>query len=687
MKLLIAEKPSVARSIAEVVGADNKQEGYLEGGNYVVSWCFGHLMEMQQPNEYCEEWAGNWSFEQLPMLPDKFKFKVKADARAQFAVLKRLMNDSRFDYIICATDADREGECIFRYVYSGVGCRKAVKRLWISSLETKAIREGLNSLQDSSEYNALFDAGFSRARADWLVGMNYSRLFSVRYNSVLTVGRVQTPTLAMIVKRDYLVSHFVKEQYFTTDIDLGTFKASSERIDDHTAAEQLAELVSGKTAVVTEYKSENKTVKPPKLYDLTTLQREANKQFGYTAKQTLDYMQSLYEKALVTYPRTDSQYLMDNQQDTAEKLVGVVYSVFPAYGTAPTSVSLAHCVNNAKVTGHHAIIPTENIATADLSALSANEKNILMLVSARLVLAAGEPHKYNAASAVLRCENTDFKASGRTVLQEGWKATEKAVKAALVSKNADKPEKEEESKTLPSLTEGQQLTVIGADVSEHWTSPPKTYTEDTLLSAMEHAGAEEYDEETEKKGLGTPATRAAIIDALVARKYCERKGKQIFATEKGRNLIKVLPPEIKSPKLTAEWEMLLQQVERKQYRADVFMEQITAKVTEMCEKYGQLDTSVNFRPVSAVYGKCPVCGAEVKSGKYGAYCTGRCGMNVATVYKKQLTDSQIVSLLSGKAVTYTNKGYKNTVLPETEPFSYQTKDGKTVSGYQWKIKK
>ena len=685
MRLVIAEKPSVARSLAPVLGADTKLSTHFEGNGYLVSWCFGHLMEMQKPNDYCAEWAEEWSFEQLPMIPDKFKFVVKSDAKAQFVALKKLMNDPSVDEIICATDADREGECIFRYVYQGAGCRKPVKRLWISSLEDKSIKDGFRQLKPDAEYDSTYYAGYSRARADWLVGMNYTRLFSVRYNSLLTIGRVQTPTLAMIVKRDYQVSHFVKEQYFTVELDCGSFTASSERFDDRATAEALAQLVNGKQAVVTEYKSENKTVKPPKLYDLTTLQRDANKQFGYTAKQSLEYTQSLYEKALVTYPRTDSQYITDDQLNTAESPVPIVHQVFPAYGKTPDTFSLSHCVNNEKVTGHHAIMPTDNILGAEIDKLPDGERNILMLVSARLILAAGEPNIYNAVSVTLNCENTEFKASGKTVLQNGWKAIEQLTKKALYNKKADKDEKTED-KVLPSLTENQVIQTVGASIAEHWTAPPKPYTEDTLLSAMEHAGAENYDDDTEKKGLGTPATRAAIIDGLATNKYIERKGKQILSTEKGRNLIAVVPPEVKAPKMTANWEMLLQQIERGNYSADTFMKNIVTMVKDVCAKYSQLDSSVSFKSTPTVFGKCPNCGAEVKKGKFGAYCTAKCGMNVGFVFSKELTDKQIIDLLSGKAVKYTYKGYTKTVYSQIEPFSYQTKDGKTVSGFQWQSK-
>ena len=551
MKLIIAEKPSVAKGIAPVVGATVNKNNYIEGNGYIVSWCFGHLVALQMPNDYCEAWAAKpWNFSQLPMFPENWRFKVKSDAQEQFSTLKNLMHDNGVDEIICATDADREGECIFRYVYYLIGCRKPVKRLWISSLEESAVRDGMKKLKNANEYNSLYQAGFCRSKADWLVGMNGSRLFSVRYHQALTLGRVQTPTLAMIVKRDNDVKNFVKQKYFTVELNCGSFMASSERIDDENKANAIISLVTGKTAVVSEVKKEIKTVNPPKLYDLTTLQREANKQFGYTAQQTLNFLQNLYEAKLATYPRTDSQYLSDDMEQTANDMVMTVFQVFSQFGT-PQTINVKRCINNAKVTGHHAIIPTANIATTDLNALPDGQKNILMLISAKLIMATAEPHKYESVKVKVTCENNSFTANGRTILANGWKSLETAVKLALKNKESDN--ETEVLKTLPEITQGQTFSNVSAQKAEHWTSPPKPFTEDTLLSAMEHAGLDEYDDETEKKGLGTPATRAGIIETLVVRGYAVRNKKQITATEKGINLIQVVPDEVKSPKLTAEW--------------------------------------------------------------------------------------------------------------------------------------
>ncbi|MBR3630757.1 MAG: DNA topoisomerase III, partial [Oscillospiraceae bacterium] len=478
------------------------------------------------------------------------------DCKEQFAILKKLMQDDAVTEIICATDADREGECIFRYVYDLAGCRKPVKRLWVSSLEEFAIRDGFAKLKSSSEYDSLYNAGFCRARADWLVGMNGSRLFSIAYKQRLNLGRVQTPTLAMIVQRDHDVANFVKQKYFTVGLlcstENGSFIAETERIDDPAKASALAAAVTGKTATVTELKKEQKTSNPPKLYDLTTLQRECNKFYGYTAQQTLNALQGLYEAKLATYPRTDSQYLSDDMEQTALRVIEVIGTVFPEY--ANPSPDIRRCINNAKVTGHHAIIPTESIRTAVLSKLPDEQRNVLLTIAAKLMMATAKPQKYESTIITVRCEETDFKASGKRILDDGWKAMEAHFKAQLKSKDTEQEAADDDQK-LPELAQGQMISHTKGEVQEHWTSPPKPYTEDTLLTAMEHAGQDEYDEETEKKGLGTPATRAAVIEGLVLHGYIERKKKQIISTDRGRSLIAVVPEAVKSPKLTAEWEM------------------------------------------------------------------------------------------------------------------------------------
>ena len=667
--LIIGEKPSVARAISSVVGASKSQKGYIEGNGYIVSWCLGHLVGLCFPNDYGNGWEGSWSFEQLPMLPDKWLFRVSDKTKEQFNLLKKLMNSSEVTQIICATDADREGECIFRYVYNTAQCRKPVKRLWVSSLEESALRKALADIKPISEYDDLFNAGFARAKADWLVGMNCSRLFSVRYGSKLNIGRVQTPTLAMIVKRDADVDGFVKQKYYTADLNCGDFILSSARIDDENIARTIVTAGDGNSVKISSVRREVKTDKPPKLYDLTSLQRDANKHFGYTAQQTLDYTQSLYEGKLVTYPRTDSQYLDDDMTQTATDVIRMCNSQFGFSITHTPDVS--RIINNSKVSGHHAIIPTINIASADLSSLPAGERNILTMIAARLICATAPVHRYEAVKITGVCSGAEFTATGRTVLEQGWKSY-----AKVTEKEND------EDKTLPAVTEGQTFTVK-ADRSEHYTSPPKPYTEDTLLSAMERAGNDEYDEDTEKKGLGTPATRAATIEALVTNGYAERKGKQLRSTDKGKELINVVPGEVKSPKLTAEWESRLQKIEHGNLSETEFMDGIQQFITEMCSTYCVTDKSVSLSGGgNGPVGKCPKCGADVTDGKFGYYCKGKCGMNISKVYGVTLTEKQIKDLLNGRSCSYTSKGRKTVVLPEYEENTY---NGKTY--YQWKTER
>lgn len=674
MILILAEKPSVGRALSSVVGANKTNKGYIEGGGYIVSWCVGHLVGLKNPNEYGCGWEQKWSFSQLPMIPELWQFKVTESTKEQFGIVKALMGRDDVSEIICATDADREGECIFRYVYNMARCRKPVKRLWVSSLEESAIKQALATMKPMSAYDNLFYAGFSRAKADWIVGMNGSRLFSCRYGGKLNIGRVQTPTLAMLVKRDYDVKHFIKQKFFTADIACDGFTLSSARIDDETAVNDLISSCEGKSVTVKSVKKEVKTVNAPKLYDLTTLQREANKTYGYTAQQTLDYTQNLYEKKLVTYPRTDSQYLSDDMEQTALDVLRLC-NTYLGFNMVYTP-DLRKVINNKKVTGHHAIIPTSGIATADRDGLPVGEKNILVLVAKKLMCASAPAHKYEAVKVTAECGGTEFTASGKTVLDMGWKRY--AVKSA---------DDKDDDKSLPVLTEGQILTGSLSKV-EHFTSPPKPYTEDTLLSAMEHAGQDEYDEDRlsadthdiEKKGLGTPATRAAVIESLVKNGYAERKGKQIIPTERGIDLVSVVPDEVKSARLTAEWEMKLQQVEHGQYSADSFMSEIEQSVREMCGKYGKSDNSVSFSDGKfESAGRCPKCGAEVINGKFGWYCKAKCGMNVAKVFGVTLSDAQVKGLLNGKSTSYMKNGRKTIVLPEVVPNEYQ---GKTY--YNWK---
>ena len=520
-------------------------------------------------------------------------------------------------------------------------------------------------MKPMSDYDNLFNAGFSRAKADWVVGMNGSRLFSVRYGGKLNIGRVQTPTLAMIVQRDSDVDNFVKQKYYTVDLNCGDFILSSARIGDENVADTLVNSCSNSDIIITSVKRDVKTEKSLKLYDLTTLQREANKAYGYTAQQTLDYLQSLYEKKLATYPRTDSQFLSDDMKQTALDVANLCNTYF-GFGISHTP-DISKVINNSKVSGHHAIIPTSNIASNDMNALPNGEKNILMLIATKLICATAPNHKYESVKITAKCADTEFTATGRTVLEMGWKA---------YAKHTDKKSDE---KTLPAVSEGQTFTAT-ASKGEHFTSPPKPYTEDTLLSAMERAGNDDYDEDTEKKGLGTPATRAATIESLVKNGYAVRDKKAIRATDKGKELISVVPDEVKSAKLTAEWENRLHQIEQGNYSADDFISEISHFISDMCKKYGTAVQSANLteqghKPI----GKCPQCGGEVLNGKYGIYCKNKCGMNLTKVYGVQLSDEKITDLLNGKQTSYTKNGRKTIVLPECVENPW---NGKMY--YQWK---
>ena len=664
MQLIIAEKPSVAQSIAKVLGASKREDGYISGDKYLISWCVGHLVGLSSPEMYDEKYK-SWNFETLPIIPEKWLFSINASTKAQFFKLKELMSRSDVDELICATDAGHEGECIFRFVYNKLGCQKPFKRLWVSSLEESAIKEGFKNLKPGNNYDNLFLAGLARAKADWLVGMNATRLFSVRYNSRLNIGRVQTPTLAMIVQRDYDIKHFIKQKYYTAEIDCGAFKASTERIDDEADAKAIAEKCGGRNASVIEVTKEIKTVNPPKLYELTTLQREANRQYGYTAQQTLDYTQSLYEKKLCTYPRTDSQFITDDMEDTALRRVSLVCEYIECCKEISVpEPDIKRIVNNSKVSDHHALLPTDEIATADIAALPEGERSILFLISAKLVCAVASHHKYEAVKVKLNCENTAFSASGRTVITDGWKKLEASIKNRLKG-NDDNEDKEEQEKSLPELSQGQVFERVSADISEHFTTPPKPFTEDTLLKAMETAGNKDYDEDSdvEKKGLGTPATRASIIEGLVKRGYLERKKKQLNATKKGINLIDVVPDEVKSAKMTADWESELQNIEKGNSSASDFMQNIERFTSDICTRYSSIAENKAFRPAEKEpIGTCPKCGKEVLETAKAYSCFGGkdgCGFIIwKTIAGKNISAAQAKKLVIKKKSDLI-KGFKS----------------------------
>ncbi|MDD2979269.1 MAG: DNA topoisomerase 3 [Hespellia sp.] len=617
-QLVIAEKPSVARSIAEVLGAGEQKEGYLKGNGYLVSWCIGHLIELVSADTYKEEWK-KWDYGTLPIIPKDWQFCVKDATKKQYGILKKLLLSDEVEEVICATDAGREGELIFRLVYDYAGCEKPMKRLWISSMEERAIREGFDNLKDGSVYDRLYQSAVCRSEADWLVGINATRLFTVLYHHKLTVGRVQTPTLAMLVEREQKIAEFQKEQYFITHLLCEGVDAVTGRIPGEEQAKQVAEGCESHKALVVEVAKEEKNVQPPKLYDLTTLQREANRYFGFTAQQTLDYTQSLYEKKLVTYPRTDSQFLTEDMKQTAADVIGAVYSVFLEFNVASYEADIDRVLNSKKVSDHHAIIPTMEIEKTDLAKIPGGERQILFLVAGKLLCATGEKHCYETVKAKFLCEGITFEASGKSILQMGWKDLEGQIKKSSKEGNG---KEETEGIPLPELTQGMSLLVADTKVTEHYTSPPKHYTEDTLLSAMEHAGSEEMDDEVERKGLGTPATRASIIEKLVEKGFVERKAKQMLPTDDGRKLITVLPDVVKSAKLTAEWENKLTQIAKGQQSAEVFMTEIEQMITDLVKTYHEVEESHKdmFASDREIIGKCPKCGGNVYESKVNFYC-------------------------------------------------------------------
>ena len=619
MILVVAEKPSVAQSIAKVLGATSRKDGYLEGNNYIVSWCVGHLVGLADASSYDERYA-KWRYDDLPIVPEEWLFEVPKDKAQQFKVLRDLMKDKRVTELVCATDAGREGELIFRLVYNKAGCNKPFKRLWISSLEDAAIREGFNHLRDSGDYDKLYEAALSRSKADWIVGINGTRLFTTLYKKRLVVGRVQTPTLAMLVEREGKITTFHKEKYFNVHVQKDGLTADMEKIKTEDEAKAIAAACDKKQAVVSSLKRETKTVNPPKLYDLTTLQREANRYYSFTAQQTLELVQSLYEKKLLTYPRTDSQFITDDMEDTARQVIGIIcrkVSIFDGMSHTP---DIKRITNNAKVTDHHAIIPTVQLEKQDISELPEAEQKIIRLVAMRLLSSTGEKHIYDETSVTLSCEGYEFKTKGKTVTQEGWKAIEQRFKDALKSKDKEEPEK-----VLPAVNENDILSPVSASVTEHYTTPPKQYTEDTLLSAMETAGNDAFDEDTEKKGLGTPATRAGIIEKLVKSGFIERKGKSLVPTKDGNNLVCVLPEQITSPSMTAEWENTLMQIERGNADADKFLAGIVDMTASLVKAYPFLSDAEasRFESGKEIIGKCPRCGSPVYVGKGNYYCSSK----------------------------------------------------------------
>ena len=617
MKLVLAEKPSVAMSLSKVIGADQRGDGYMEGNGYLVSWCVGHLVELSQPEAYDEKYA-KWKYDDLPILPEHWQYQVSASTKKQFGILKKLMQRKDVESLICATDAGREGELIFRLVYHQCGCKKPVERLWISSMEDSAIREGFQKLRPGTEYDALYEAALCRERADWIVGINATRLFSCLYGQTLNVGRVMTPTLAMVVMRDAAIRAFKPEPFYSAELKFRDFQAGGERMKEKAEAEKLvAECCQAGSAIITKVEQKEKSEKPPALFDLTSLQREANRQLGFTAQQTLDYTQALYEKKLVTYPRTDSRYLTDDMAPLVPELVSVIQQSFQIQADVPAPVNAAQVINSKKVTDHHAIIPTKTAASYDISSLPSGEQAILTMLAVRLICAVGTPCLYAETVVEAECAGQKFRTKGKTATDIGWRR--------YAGKPSEEAEKNAGAGELPELSEGMTLELARVDLKEGKTSPPKRFTEDLLLSAMESASSDEFPAGVERKGIGTPATRAAIIEKLVQKGFIERRGdkktKYLCSTDKGNALVTVVPEQIQSPSMTADWEEKLLKIEHGEYDSDAFMGEISSMVSGLVKTYEAVKgADVLMQPERKVIGSCPACGSDVCETAKGWFC-------------------------------------------------------------------
>ena len=632
MKLVLAEKPSVAMSLSKVIGATKRGDGYMEGNGYLVSWCVGHLVELSQPDAYAEKYA-RWRYDDLPILPEQWQYQVSSSTKKQFGILKKLMQRKDVESLVCATDAGREGELIFRLVYHQCGCQKPVERLWISSMEDSAIREGFENLRPGTEYDALYEAALCRERADWIVGINATRLFSCLYGQTLNVGRVMTPTLAMVVMRDAAIRAFKPEPFYQPELQFRDFQAGGERMKEKEEAEKLAaECRQAGKAVITKVEQKEKTEKPPALFDLTTLQREANRQLGFTAQQTLDYTQSLYEKKLVTYPRTDSRYLTDDMESMVPELVASIQQSFRIQPDAPAAVNAAQVINSKNVTDHHAIIPTKTALGFDVSSLPSGEQAILKMLAVRLICAVGATCRYEETVIEAECAGQKFSTKGKRIIDAGWKRYAGKVAGDSernVEQNADQSiEQNVENRYLPTLSEGMTLELAGVRLKEGKTSPPKRFTEDLLLSAMESASSDEFPAGVERKGIGTPATRAAIIEKLVQKGFVERKGdkktKYLCATDKGTALVTVVPEQIQSPSMTADWEEKLLKIEHGEYDSNAFMQEIKGMISGLVKNYEVVKgADVLMKPERKIIGICPACGSNVQESVKGWFCSDK----------------------------------------------------------------
>jgi len=644
-------------AVSNVIGAKTRRDGYMEGSGYIVSWCFGHLAELAGADTYDDRFK-KWRYDDLPIVPSKWEYLIKEDKSGQFELLRDLMNRADVTEVINACDAGREGELIFRTVYYLAGCTKTMKRLWISSMEDEAIRNGFENLRPGSEYDGLYQSALCRAKADWLVGINGTRLFSILYHRKLNVGRVVSPTLSLIVQRECEIDAFKPEVFYTVHLDCSGFEASSERFTGKTAAEQIMKKCENQPVIVKSVECKEKSENPPLLYDLTTLQRETNRQLGYTAQQTLDYVQSLYEKRLCTYPRTDSRYLTEDMTAVLPALTEISAKVIEC--DLPTAINTGKICNNAKVSDHHAIVPTLSVKNADVSVLPKGEREVLRLIARQLLCAVSEPFRYAETVVTFVCGEYEFTAKGKNILQRGWKSY---------------LEQEVGEKNLPDFNEGDAVAVKEIIIKTGKTTPPKRHTEDTVLSAMETAGKDDMPEDAERKGIGTPATRAAILEKLIAEGFVERKkhGKttNLIPTHAGISLITVLPEQLQSPLLTAEWEYRLKQIERGEVSAEDFIGDITDIMTDLTKTYQVIKgAEVLFPSGREVVGKCPRCGGDVTESKKGFFCENtecRFGLWRDNKYFAAkhitLTRDHVTKLLSDKQVymtgLYSQKNGKN----------------------------
>lgn len=667
MRLVIAEKPSVAQSIAAVLNAKKRHDGYLEGSGYLVSWCFGHLAELADAAAYNADYA-KWTMKDLPIVPTSYRFTIREDKRKQFDILSGLLRREDVSEVVNACDAGREGELIFRTVYCLAGCSKPILRLWISSMEDDAIHAGFKQLKSGRNYDGLHQSALCRAKADWLVGINATRYFSLTYGRTLNIGRVMSPTLALLVQREADISAFVPEPFYTVQLDCG-FIAATDRMKDRKTADGIANACKGKTAIVRSVGRKEKTEKAPALYDLTALQRDANRILGYTAQQTLDYLQSLYEKKLCTYPRTDSRFLTEDMEDSISGLVSSAAAVCGM--VSPTTIHAKQVCNNKKVNDHHAIVPTVSAGKTDLISLPLGEREVLKLAAKGLLRAISEAHRYAETVITVECAGHSFTAKGKTVLVPGWKSYEQ--------------EQMEAASTLPDVAEHQPISVSDAAVKTGKTTPPKHFTEDTLLSAMESAGKEDMPDDAERKGIGTPATRSGIIEKLVSSGFVERKKSKkvvnLLPTSTGTALITVLPEQLQSPQLTAEWEHRLKEIERGEIVPDSFMDGITAMLGELMQTYKPIPgAEVLFPSGREIVGKCPRCKADVTETPKGFFCENRAcsfalwkNSKFFTAKKKTLTKTLAATLLKdGRAPLKgcysqkTGKTYDTVILLEDD---------------------